>query len=88
MCHGKKRPAILINSTHDYALGEGLLRNRIHLPLAKNNTVLLGASAFIRPNVTNPTEFWTALKGTTALFTPENLSGELIFSTVPELEFL
>lgn len=47
------------------ALGGELLGNRIHLPLAKNTAGLLWASGVVTPpNVTNPSESLTALKGT------------------------
>lgn len=72
-----KRAAILTTKMH-YTLGERLLRNRIYLPLAKYNIVLMWASSIIPANVTNPCQFLTTLNGTTQSFYAEYLSGELI----------
>lgn len=48
MCYVNKLSATLTENIH-YTLGEGLLRKKIHLPLAKSNTVLLWAAGITPP---------------------------------------
>ena len=57
MCYGKKRSAILTKNTHAYALAGRAAEIQNSSTFGRENTVLLGASAFIPPNVTNPSEF-------------------------------
>ena len=57
MCYGKKRSAILTKNIHAYALAGRAAEIQNSSTFGRENTVLLGASAFIPPNVTNPSEF-------------------------------